>query len=870
MDLRVRAALVSIAVCVAVYPDVVFSGRTFVPAGRVPEAYVERPDQRSPLLRVEYDAGAFAWEVMPWAHVEHRALAGGELPLWDRFSGLGHPLLGSGQTALFYPLHWLPVLDPSKPALWDLAFLLLRFFAAFGSVLLLLELGAPFWLAALGAPIGALNGTFTVLLTRADLQAYACMPWILLALVRLRRAPGPRPALGLAIALALCLFGAHPEPSFAVIATCALAAAALVFREEPGRVRFFGWAALGAGCAALLSAPFWLPLLDLIPKSWSLHPLGSYGPDRRPIARLAEWLMPTVFEHGKLWTLFGGGAVTSTAYLGPTCGVLAIAAVIGALRARALAWVWPAMFLVLVIHGAPGTAWLWRIPVLSRMPVDFYFPFPVLYLLAISGVVALDRRTVIAAALVLLVALATAPIWAGPIDKPLIKLGWAALAATAFAALALRPRLRPLLFLACAADLAAFRSPLSRRADPLEPGPFVRWLQQRGGQFRVIGLGLTLSPDSAAAFGLEDVRLCEALFPPRVVSGMSALVQFKPDTTWHTTADPADGFDAFSPMLDWMNVRYLVTQNVPPLSIRSQPMRAFLDVGPPIALPRMDANALPALAAWAHKSIGARMRVPPQRPILAGRIAHLRPNEIPAWEIAAEGTAAANGGEGAVRADLSRWAGREVPVELRATEYALWIDLHWESPSGDRDPPENLLGALRIAYRDSFIPDLLVLERPHPWPRVTAAAAPEISADPLARMKQPRSEPFAIVEDDFPKAAWDRICAGCTGPLRATLSQPVYTQNRVTFDADVDRPAIAVLADAWTEGWRATVDGEPAPLFHANWSFRGVIVPAGKHRIEMRYAPRAWTIAFWLAFAGLLLAAYVASSGWRRKVPSES
>jgi uncharacterized membrane protein YfhO len=95
-------------------------------------------------------------------------------------------------------------------------------------------------------------------------------------------------------------------------------------------------------------------------------------------------------------------------------------------------------------------------------------------------------------------------------------------------------------------------------------------------------------------------------------------------------------------------------------------------------------------------------------------------------------------------------------------------------------------------------------------------------------------------------------------------------QNRVTFTADVSRPAIAVLADAWSDGWRATIDGRETPLFHANWAFRGVIVPAGKHVIEMRYAPRVWTIAFWLALAGVVLALYVASSGWRRSVPSES
>src|SRR5207237_9053370 len=125
-------------------------------AGGVSTAYA-RPQDRSPLPRAELDAGQVVWMVMPWAHVEREALAHGELPLWDRHSGLGHPLLGNGQTALFYPLHWLVLLAPHQIWLWDLQYLLLRFFAAFGACLLLKQLGAAKEYALIGAPLGVLH-----------------------------------------------------------------------------------------------------------------------------------------------------------------------------------------------------------------------------------------------------------------------------------------------------------------------------------------------------------------------------------------------------------------------------------------------------------------------------------------------------------------------------------------------------------------------------------------------------------------------------------------------------------------------------------------------------------------------------------------
>jgi hypothetical protein len=420
--------------------------------------------------------------------------------------------------------------------------------------------------------------------------------------------------------------------------------------------------------------------------------------------------------------------------------------------------------------------------------------------------------------------------------------------------------------LACTADLAAFRSPLSRRADPLASGPYIAWLHDRArteAPFRVMGLGSALAPDSAAAFALEDVRLCDALVPRRMAEALDALVQRRPPWHWETSGDPEDGFDAASPLLDWANVRYFVTQGTPPFRIESPLMRAFLDARPRLADARMDAEAAPGLVLWKWRPATARVRVPPERPVLAGRVVHLRTGEIPSWQVAVDGAAAASGPEGPLRADLSHYAGREVPLGLRASEYAFFVDLHWESARGDRDPVEDVLHGLRVAVRDTLVPELLVLERPHPWPRAVAAATPEASADPLGQLSSRRTEqgPFAIVEDDFPRAVWAAACASgaCNAQLRVTVSAPSYTTNGATLLVEANRPAIVVVADAWAEGWHALIDGQAAPLFHANYAFRGVVAPAGRHRIELRYSPRVWSFAWPLALAGIALAVFLAA-----------
>ena len=66
-----------------------------------------------------------------------------------------------------------------------------------------------------------------------------------------------------------------------------------------------------------------------------------------------------------------------------------------------------------------------------------------------------------------------------------------------------------------------------------------------------------------------------------------------------------------------------------------------------------------------------------------------------------------------------------------------------------------------------------------------------------------------------------------------------YRLNDVTVDVDTPGPALLRLADAWYPDWTARVDGKTAPLYPADYLLRAVPVPAGKHRVEFRFASKA-------------------------------
>jgi uncharacterized membrane protein YfhO len=48
---------------------------------------------------------------------------------------------------------------------------------------------------------------------------------------------------------------------------------------------------------------------------------------------------------------------------------------------------------------------------------------------------------------------------------------------------------------------------------------------------------------------------------------------------------------------------------------------------------------------------------------------------------------------------------------------------------------------------------------------------------------------------------------------------------------------LLVLSDTYYPGWKAYLDGNPVKIFRANYNFRAVSVPPGKHEVKFVYNP---------------------------------
>ncbi len=156
-----------------------------------------------------------------------------------------------------------------------------------------------------------------------------------------------------------------------------------------------------------------------------------------------------------------------------------------------------------------------------------------------------------------------------------------------------------------------------------------------------------------------------------------------------------------------------------------------------------------------------------------------------------------------------------------------------------------------------FAEPIRVFQVPDPVPRTyavsgvrPATAGPTALLDPGFDFRTEVLLPGDEVRPSVP---------GFVGASRITAFAP----DRIALEADLSHPGFVVMTDTADPGWHARIDGAPAPVLTANVVFRAVAVPAGRHRIEMWYWPRALTV-------GLATASPVFGPGHHRVLEAAS
>lgn len=117
----------------------------------------------------------------------------------------------------------------------------------------------------------------------------------------------------------------------------------------------------------------------------------------------------------------------------------------------------------------------------------------------------------------------------------------------------------------------------------------------------------------------------------------------------------------------------------------------------------------------------------------------------------------------------------------------------------------------------------------------------------LAAIQAPDFKPYSTVlyqqAPDFPNRQ------KVEGKIRLLSYRP----DRIELEAENRFPNLLVLSEVDFPGWQAEVDGKKTPIYRADYIFRSIGLPPGKHRVIFSYRPVGLRQGLLVSLAGLFL-----------------
>lgn len=922
---------------VLAYPTVVLGGRTFSTAWKaagVNGVNAVPSDVDVPSDNIRLDTGASAWAFEPWAEVASRAWRDWDVPLWNPYQGMGTPLAANFQSAVFDPL-LLPVRLNPTPLTWDIAFLLAFFLGAAATYLFLRQIGLERLPSLVGTAPFILSGFFFLYSNNHFFRAYLYLPALLLFAHRTVASPrlGNPVALGFIVAGNILI--GMPEASFFVLGTLGLYSAYLIAFPPVPTARLGATARLGTAAflGLALAAPLLLPALEYLPLSFSIHEKGSLvGTLTVPAGALLAWLTP--YALGKPAPLQGSAFGEPRNWVGMASAVSIVAALSSGRPCRRYGGWFFALLGAIVLAKAYGFQpldWIGRLPLIEQTVVPvFALPLVAFCAAPLVGIgmqsllrCQLDVRafgwvlaTLLSGILVLIFAVNLEPF----AERTLAEVaGWFGLAAVAglvaFAAFIRGGTFgRTALAVAVLAELLVLapRDFAVERVDPYVKPEWLRYVVQRTGpsQERVYATDAKLFPNTAGAYGLQDIRSLEALYPERYVNFIRHFIQ--PEFVDRFVGGPfasrerSRGETDWNPMFDLTGVRYVIAGGQQPGDsivrqyFESESLHRYIRPHPDddgIRLSAFDIGDGRRSIILVRSGSRARIAVPYGATTFAFS-ALLDPASPTRDGVLA--TAEIHGS----RTTPSLWSSRLTPGVTPVRWEDVRIDLHGASaidlavsPLGEPTPNSVGFADLRFGFGSAPPPRQYqwvarsdgadVYENAQRLPRalvisdVASVKNENEALDYLRRRSRTlpsgalqvnRFDPSrqAVVEG-LPEGR-ARSMQGCTEPGAATIRD--YSHNRVTVDVAAPCPGILLLTDIFYPGWTATVNGASQRIYPTDIAFRGVPVESGRSVVTFRYSPQSFKLGAAVSAAAIaivvtlgLLSHLGRCRRWRRRGP---
>jgi hypothetical protein len=716
-----------------------------------------------------------------------------QVPLWNPYLMAGRPFLGNGQSSVFSPFSVPAYVLPFWRSLALVAALKL-FVAAFGAYLLGRTLGMRWAGALLAGVVFGFSLWFVAWLSWPTTSTWALLPWLWLGADVLARRPGPLPAAGFSAAVGLQFLGGHPQSSFHVLAATVLFFGLRLAVHLRGQGRALP-ARVGAFAGSMLlgvalAGLTLVPLLELLGRASDASDRAAFGDIHTP----ARYLLGLFdYDHWGRPTQvvvdsFGSPFLHTRAFY--VGGLTLMLTAIALTRGASLERIGVAALGAVSLAIAVGAPPFFElVGALPGFRVTNNARLTVVFVLCAALLAGWGLTDVLERRAGRRLPVAlAAALLAVPVVWVLV-IGQRPWGSTLWDGLR---------------DAWLFR-------DPGAPGVGASELQRFTTTVRTAALFEWLLP---AASGLLLIAAAvRGRARPEVVGGVAVAI---------VAVDLFRAGVGLNPAVDVDRA----TQPATPAIRALQADRPNRFVGLGFSRPLGPGSALPPDVAMRYGLFDARGY---DFPVEARFRRYWR------REVAGAGCAYHFCTSGAGAAATSR-AARALSL--------LSVSSLLTAP----DDPVPRWPGLRRSYAGA---DARIYSNPAAVPRAFLVGGQTVTRDGDSALRAVTAHDFqplrtAVTEEAVPGVMRGRAAAA--GWARITS----YEAERVDLSVSAPRRRLLVLTDAYYPGWKAEVDGHPAPIHRADYLFRAVSVPAGRHRVEFRYQPASWRIGLGLTCAGLL------------------
>lgn len=165
----------------------------------------------------------------------------------------------------------------------------------------------------------------------------------------------------------------------------------------------------------------------------------------------------------------------------------------------------------------------------------------------------------------------------------------------------------------------------------------------------------------------------------------------------------------------------------------------------------------------------------------------------------------------------------EAPISKR--ENLLWEDNNWYVTVNDSIPHAYLVNNFQIANSDKELLNKLF--------------APEFNPQKIVLLER----------NDTPFLMNKNYGLGTDEKVIITRNNA----NKISLKSSTSSDHLLVVSDNYFPGWKSFVDGKETKIYRANYSFRAIFLPEGRHSITFSYEPLSFYLGFFITLGSGVL-----------------